>query len=220
MSKTATPKEATIEVRLKKLDIRTLKLRLVGDSPMICHAWSEKAKAMMLSKMMKQASAGRAAKDPVEEFKQSLYRLPDGSGFGFPVIGFKAAAVDAANDVELKKTAMRGSFHIPGELAKIIAPSVNEAITDCDREYWKEIEAERKHGASMRSDMVRVGMGVADIRFRAQFVQWSTELQIRYNASVISPDQIVNLFNVAGFSVGVGEHRPQKDGSNGMFHVE
>jgi hypothetical protein len=30
----------------------------------------------------------------------------------------------------------------------------------------------------------------------------------------------VNLFNVAGFAVGVGEWRPERDGSNGMFHVQ
>jgi len=27
------------------------------------------------------------------------------------------------------------------------------------------------------------------------------------------------LFNVAGFAIGVGDWRPQKDGSNGMFRV-
>jgi hypothetical protein len=33
-------------------------------------------------------------------------------------------------------------------------------------------------------------------------------------------EQIVNLFNIGGFACGVGEWRPGKDGSNGMFHVE
>lgn len=33
-------------------------------------------------------------------------------------------------------------------------------------------------------------------------------------------EQIVNLFNVAGFACGVGEWRPSKDGSFGTFHVE
>lgn len=208
---------ATVEVQLKKLDLRTIQLRLVGDSPLVCHAWSTKAREMMLAKMMKQASAGRVAKDPVGDFRETLYRVPD--GYGFPVIAFKAAAVDAANAVELKKTNMRGSFHVNGEMVKVESPPLLEPVTDCDKQYWKELEAERKHGVSMRSDMVRVGMGVADIRFRAQFVTWQVALEIRYNASVISAEQIANLFNVAGFSVGVGEHRPQRDGSNGMFHV-
>ena len=43
-----------------------------------------------------------------------------------------------------------------------------------------QIEFEHKHGASMRSDMVRIGMGVADIRFRAQFCEWKTTFNVRY----------------------------------------
>jgi hypothetical protein len=42
----------------------------------------------------------------------------------------------------------------------------------------------------------------------------------RSNASVLSADQITNLFNVAGFGVGIGEWRPQKNGSFGRLHVE
>jgi hypothetical protein len=29
---------------LPKLNIQTMKLRIIGDSPLICHAWSKKAK--------------------------------------------------------------------------------------------------------------------------------------------------------------------------------
>jgi hypothetical protein len=29
----------------------------------------------------------------------------------------------------------------------------------------------------------------------------------------------VNLFNTAGFGVGIGEWRSEKDGQHGMFHV-
>ena len=40
------------------------------------------------------------------------------------------------------------------------------------------------------------------------------------NVNVLSVEQIINLFNVAGFGIGVGEWRPEKDGSYGLFHVE
>jgi len=72
----------------------------------------------------------------------------------------------------------------------------------------------------MREDMVRIAMGTADIRYRGEFKQWKVRLLVRYNASVLSPAQIYNLFNLAGFGVGVGEGRPEKNGSWGMFHVE
>lgn len=92
-------------------------------------------------------------------------------------------------------TAARGAFHIQGELVEIVGEP------------------------KPREDMVRVGMGTADIRYRAEFSPWKVRLSLSYNAGALSPEQIVNLFNIAGFGVGVGEWRPEKDGSYGRFHV-
>ena len=69
-----------------------------------------------------------------------------------------------------------------------------------------------------REDMVRIQM-TTDIRYRGEFREWSVDLDVQYNAAAVSPEQVVNLFNVAGFAVGVGEWRPEKNGSFGMFHV-
>jgi hypothetical protein len=182
-------------ITLPKLDLRHIEIALVGDSPLICHAWSEKAKRAMLDAQMKRARQAKAAKDPEQDVKDSLYPHPDG-GYGFPVVAFKSAAVDACSHVSgMTKVEARGAFHIAGELAPI-----NGKPTP-------------------REDMVRVGMGTADIRYRGQFEHWSVKLPIRFNASVISAEQIVHLFDVAGFAIGVGEWRPQRDGSFGMFHV-
>jgi hypothetical protein len=71
----------------------------------------------------------------------------------------------------------------------------------------------------MREDMVRVGMGTADLRYRASFWPWSAIVRVRFNANVLSAAQIVNLFNTAGFAVGIGEWRMEKDGQSGSFHV-
>lgn len=178
------------------MKIQIAQIRLVGDSPLICHAWSSKAKKEMLDKQMKKAKGAKDAKDPERDFQESLYHLEEG-GYGFPVVAFKSAAVDACSHVaEITKVSARGAFHIIGEMAKIDGKP------------------------TMREDMVRIGMGTADIRFRGEFKKWSTDLTVRFNGNVLSLEQIVNLFNTAGFAIGVGEWRPQKDGSFGMFHVE
>jgi hypothetical protein len=181
---------------LPQLNISIAEITLVGDSALICHAWSVKAREMMLAKQMKTAKQGKAAKDPVQDYNDSLYPHPDG-GYGFPAIAFKSAAVDACSHVSgVTKVEARGAFHIiDDELIKI------DGVP------------------SMREDMVRVGMGVADIRYRGEFKSWKCKIRIRYNNNVLSLEQIVNLFNTAGFAIGVGEWRPSRDGSKGMFHV-
>lgn len=182
-------------VEIQGILITDLGIRLIGDSPLICHRWSVKAKQQMLDKQMKKGKQAKEAKDPEEEYRQSLYPFP-GGGYGFPTVAFKAAAVSAARFSDgLKMTNLRGAFHIPGELIKI--------------------EGEPR----MREDMVRINMGTADIRFRGEFPQWQVDFVARLNTSALSPEQLVNLFNLAGFGVGVGEWRPEKDGSFGMFHV-
>ena len=72
----------------------------------------------------------------------------------------------------------------------------------------------------MREDMVKVGMGTADIRYRGEFRNWWADLKISFNANgVYSLEQIVNIINAGGYVCGVGEWRPERDGQNGMFKV-
>lgn len=220
--------EQVMSIELPKIDIRLMTVNIVGDSPLIVHKWSEKAKKEMLDKQMKKASKGKQAKVPLKDFVDALYWLdengdcietPEGldditndtpinevmdvvsqGRFGFPTVAFKACAIDAGyqQGVIAKKTTARGAFHILGEYAVI------EDIPE------------------MREDMVQVGgmSKVADIRYRPEFRNWKTTLTIKYNASAISPEQIANLLNYGGFANGVGEWRPSKDGSFGTFHVE
>lgn len=204
----AKAKENSVEVIIPAIKIKKLQLTLVGDSPMICHAWSEKAKKEMLDKQMKKAKGGRDVKDPFKDFIDSLYWLSDKpknptmedlskAKFGFPSVAFKSAAVDACSYADgITKVMTRGAFHISSDMVEI------QGIPE------------------MREDMVRVGMGSADLRYRGEFKSWKVELEIRYNEAALSVEQIINLFNIGGFAVGIGEWRPQKDGSFGMFHVE
>lgn len=41
------------QIELPPIELVTFQLRLVGDSPLIVHRWSEKAKKQMLDKQMK-----------------------------------------------------------------------------------------------------------------------------------------------------------------------
>lgn len=165
------------------------------DAPLICHRWSEKAKKQMLDKQMKRATKAKEAKNPERDFQESLYHLDDGR-YGFPAVAFKAAVVRAGTYSDMKMTFLRGALHVTGELVPVSGEP------------------------RMREDMVRVGAGVADIRYRGEFPDWSAAIPVELNESVLSLEQLVNLFTIAGFAVGVGEWRPEKNGQYGRFHVE
>jgi len=212
------PKKHETAVEIPKLTIKTVELHIVGTSPLVVHAWSEKAKQQMRDKQGKKAKQGKGAKVPAHDFVDALHWLsekpalpadPDEAmaaatkavatgRFGFPTVAFKAAAVAGAGFVDgITKVGTRGAFHIRGEFAEIeSAPPV------------------------MREDMVRVGMGTADLRYRPMFQEWGVTLTVDINITAMSVEQVVNLFNVGGFACGVGEYRPERDGSWGRFTVK
>lgn len=186
-------------ITIPPIEIKTYVLRIVGDSPLMSHAWSEKARKQIRKKQTGEPSEKKAPKNPQQEYEAAKYVLEDGR-CGIPAIAFKLAAVAAARHVEnLTMTYIYGVFHVIGEHAVI------EGVPE------------------MREDMVKVGPGmskVADLRYRPIFNEWATNLTIRVNSRALSLEQLVHLFNQAGFSVGVGEWRPERRGDKGMFHVE
>ena len=70
----ATKKEEVVEIR--PLDIKEVGIRIIGDTPLIVHAWSEKAKKMMLDTQTGATKTkAKEARDPFDDFIQSLYWL-------------------------------------------------------------------------------------------------------------------------------------------------
>lgn len=214
----ATKKTEVIEIR--PIEIKKVTVRVVGDTPLIMHAWSEKAKRMMLEAQMGIAKGKKKeAKNPADDFIRSMYwltQMPEdgtmesfeeaianGARFGFPVTAFKQAAISAAYRMgwAKDKMSMRGAFYI-----------------DSDENGMIEIHSDTPE---MREDMVKVGMGTADIRYRGEFKNWYADLTISYNENgQYSLENIVNIINAGGYVCGVGEWRPERDGQNGMFHVQ
>jgi len=110
--------------------------------------------------------------------------------------------VRAGKSLGLAMTDLRAAFHINGERG-VDGEDLIRIIGD----------------PSPREDMVRIAMGTADIRYRAEFVGWSADITIKYNARNISDEQLAALLMQAGFGTGVGEWRPEKDGSFGMWEL-
>lgn len=221
----AAKKEEIIEI--KPIEIQKVKVKLVGDTPLIMHAWSVKAKREMLEAQQGKAKGKKKEpKNPVYDFIESMYwikgkpevestmseedceeafakAIKNGAKFGFPVTAFKQAAISAAYRMGWSKDKMslRGVFFI-----------------DANEDGLVEIKSDTP---IMREDMVRVGMGTADIRYRGEFRNWSAELVVSFNKNGnYSLENIINIINAGGYVCGAGEWRPERDGQCGMYHVE
>ena len=189
-------------VGLKPLKVGTCKITIRGLSPLIVHAWGKKAlEEMLTSQQMtkeekKKAKEKRKAKDPQSDFEQARYIIDKHS---FPTIAVKKAMVDAGYVLGISRAVVRQAVFIVGDYFEI------------------------KHSACvMREDTVRVGPfgnRQADLRYRPEYQGWSADLEFRFRYDMIDQEQLVALLQNAGFSVGLGEWRPQKDGQFGTFEV-
>lgn len=202
------------KIELPPLKLAHAEIGILGDTPLIVHSWSEKARKEMLLKQMK-LPVHRATKDPIEAFMRSMYRTDD-NFYGIPAVGVKNAMVTACTSVEgITKTAARQTFIIVGERGKTKA-AFADLFSPQDL-----VRVLSPNPPTLREDMVRLaGIGAtADLRYRAEYWPWGAKLTIRFNANVLSLDQLANLLNTAGFGVGLCEWRPERDGQSGTFHV-
>lgn len=210
----------TVEVvAIKPIEMQTVEITIKGDTPLIMHAWSEKAKRMMLEAQQGKAKGKKKdVKNPVEDFINSMYWLTEppteyteeafdeaiakGAKFGFPITAFKQAAISAAYRMGWVKDKMglRGAFFIESEYGEMVEIKSDVPV--------------------MREDCVKIGMGTADLRYRGEFRNWSATFRVKYNVNgQFSLENIINIINAGGTICGVGEWRPERDGQNGMFHV-
>ena len=129
-------------------------------------------------------------RDPQADYEGAKHISADGWD-GFPAAGFKAAMIRGAKIIGMVMKDAGMSFFVKA---------------DCEETQLVRIIGESR----MRTDMVRVGMGSADVRYRPEYPEWSATLTIEFNAGMISLNQVYQLVKAAGYSCGIGEMRPEK----------
>ncbi len=188
-----------LKIQISAPNIKIIKAKIIGTSSLIFHKWDEKAIKMILDKQMKKAAKGREVRDPEKEYESSFYYDKD-KNIAFPARNINQAIVGSARFIQgVPMTILRGSIFIEGDVDGMIPVA-----------YKKK---------QMRQDMVTVGMGTADIRFRGELLDWSMEFIMKFDSDLLSAEQVLNLLQRAGFSQGLGEWRPEKNGDNGTFEV-
>lgn len=232
-------------INIEKISEKLINVKIVGDSPLITHNWDVKAQREILEKEMGIQKVAKMKKNPYEDFASSMYwldKMPEtitkasldeaianGARFGFPLTAIKQAAISAAFRMKWSKDKMslRGIFFIKPEADGYYSGDMEisedqKRIDIIPNVFHPEPMVEIKfENLTMRRDMVRVGMGSADIRYRAEFDKWSMNFMVSFNENgQYNMDQIITMLNAGGYVCGIGEWRPEKDGQYGMFHVQ
>ena len=194
-------------ITIRKLDRRQVAVTIDGTTPLITHRFDEKMKRQIAEKQQGgKRTRLRDSRDPEAECEAAAYRLANGS-YGFPATTIKNAIISAANkDLGVPKTTIYRALFVLADQPPTTAlpPLVKLALGGPPK---------------MREDVVRVGMGSADLRYRPEFFPWSIALRLEYDADFLNPETIFNLIERAGYGVGIGEWRPECSGEFGRFEV-
>jgi hypothetical protein len=199
----------------KRTIFQPFEMWIVGDTPLIVHAWSQKAKLEMLSKQVKATKAGKEARNPEQDFVDSLYEMGDGK-YGFPATGVKNCILSAAHkDKGVARSSVLQALFINAEMTRS-RPALAGAICD--------MPLVQVHGGKpqMREDMVKIGSGlnkIANLAYRGQFTVWAMKISGQFNPAVLTAEALSFLVQESGLASGLGEWRNERKGMFGAFHL-
>lgn len=191
-------------VTIKAPNFQTALFKIVGTAPLVMNKFSAEAKEMMRAK---QAAGGQAKKGKAREAKDfdacyegAFHRSREGWP-GMPCGALRAALISACRLVGFKMT-----------LAKLALFIEADGYEKDEGTPLIRIEGE-PHKAE---HFVKNETGVADIRVRPMFDDWSAEVRVRYDADLFTAGDVANLLLRAGLQVGWGAGRPDSSASAGM----
>lgn len=213
---TITSEPINLTARLSKAPtFQPFRVWIIGTSPLITHAWSQKAKEEMLGKQVKSVKAGREERDPEQDFVDSLYEMRKGV-YGFPATGVKNCILSAAHkDRGIARTNVLASLWLNHEMVSV-RPALAGAV--CDMPLIRIWGADPK----MREDMTKIGSGlnkVANLAYRAQFWPWAMLITGRFNVASLNANALAFLIQSSGMASGVGEWRNERKGMFGAFRL-
>jgi hypothetical protein len=188
---------------------QVVELRLRGrrESPLVIHAFAEKAKQEIRDKQQKAAKEAKAARNPEEEFLAARYVDAEGREC-VPLTCLKKALISAAPAFDdLTKVALRQAFFVEG--VGVTGPLVPLERLDGSPAIGR-----------MREDAVTIGISTRALAYRPEYPEWQVHVRIEFNPRLVSEAQLLALVDQAGWGVGIGEGRPERSSALGWGRFE
>jgi hypothetical protein len=202
----ATKKPEQLAVDIMTVTRESMEFCLLGKTPLILNAMSAKVRQELLFPKGKKSAAEKASTlkhDPIQEFRDSIYRFRDAEVpptlIGVLPTAFKNGMRCAAVDLPGSSKAQIGRLvYVTGTLTPIYGiPQLMMCVT-------------------RSADINRT----PDVRTRAVIPHWACRLVVTYTTPLIKRPSVVNLLAAAGLMQGLGDWRPEKGkGDYGMYEI-
>lgn len=191
---------SSAETGIKTLDVT---LRGRAGSPLVIHAFAEKAKQEIRDKQQKKAKKAKEERNPEAEFLAARY--VDGKGRECaPITALKKSFITAATAFDdLTKVGLRQALFVDS-VASPGSPLVPIELHDGTQAV-----------GTMREDAVTIGINTRGLTYRPEYPEWQLRIRVEYNARIVSTEQLIALIDQAGWGVGICEGRPERSSALG-----
>lgn len=209
-------KEKQQVIEMKPIEVKYLKIRIVGDTDLRLHKMDavnrqalidkqkgkeKKSKTVAVDKWMQAISTLNWRDGEPKEYTEAAY---------YDALKCNAPCISAFG---LKKSIGQAVTRLGFET---YSTNFNASLQIID-EYIPIQFAE----CELIEQLVPTPTGSPVLGYINQFKGWSAEFEIRYIENYYSLEQLLNFIKYAGFSMGIGSGRPAKSASNyGTYHIE
>lgn len=190
--------------------IQSVDLTLRGrrGSPLVIHAFAEKAKAEIRDKQAKKAKEKKGVRDTEGEFLSARYLNAHGEECA-PITAIKKSIISAATAFDdITKVGLRQAVFV-----------------DCAAHPGEDLVPIETHDGKsavgvMREDAVTIGINTRGLTYRPEYREWQLRVRIEYNSRIVSHEQLFALVDQAGWGVGICEGRPERTSALGWGRFE
>jgi hypothetical protein len=191
---------STAEVGIKTVEVT---VRGRPGSPLVIHAFAEKAKQEIRDKQQKKAKKAKEERNPETEFLAARYVDEKGRECA-PVTALKKSFITAATAFDdLTKVGLRQALFVDS-VASPGSPLVPIELHDGTLAVGE-----------MREDAVTIGINTRGLTYRPCYPEWQLRIRVEYNARIVSTEQLLALIDQAGWGVGICEGRPERSSALG-----
>lgn len=196
---------SSAEVGIQSVD---LTLRGRRGSPLVVHAFADKAKQEIRDKQQKKAKKAKEMREPAIEFAAARYVDVEGRECA-PITALKKAIISAATAFDdVTKVGLRQAVFVDS----IAAPGA--ALVPI--EHYDGSPAV----GTMREDAVTIGINTRGLTYRPEYPEWQLRVRVEFNPRIVSEDQLLALVDQAGWGVGICEGRPERSSALGWGRFE